>query len=88
MRREWLAAPPPAEAPRWVELIDRCGWRDVPTASTGGDRFVWDIRAHRGSEDLAVELPDAGIIGPWRDLVDAVREYAGTSPRSVPRHPA
>ena len=80
MRREWLAAPGPAEAPHWAELIERCGWHDTPSARTGADRFVWDIRAHCGSEERAIELPDAGLIGAWRDLVDAVREFARTPP--------
>ena len=71
MRREWLAAPGPAEAPRWAELIERCGWHDTPSARTGADRFVWDIRAHCGSEEMAIgSVSDVSRIAQCDTVLD------------------
>lgn len=77
MRREWHADPPAEETPRWIALIEDCPWEAVVDCSAlGGDRFVWRIDAQCGPEEHGAELPDSEVQGPWRDLVDAVREAA------------
>jgi hypothetical protein len=48
--------------------------------SPGADRFVWWIRARCGEqEEREAELPDDEIVGAWRALVDAVREWRSTA---------
>lgn len=75
IRREWHTEPPAEEAPRWIALIEGCPWDAVVAASgRGGDRFVWRIHARCGPEERGAELPDSEMLGPWRDLVDEVRE--------------
>ena len=77
--RRWRVEPPREETPRWVELIDRCPWEDPSDAQQrGADRYVWSIRARTPSARHERELPESALDGPWRRLVDAVRE-AGTA---------
>jgi len=97
-RREWRAEPPADEAPRWIELIEGCPWDAVIEVSmTGADRFVWRIDARCGPDERDAELPDSEMRGPWRDLVEEVRQSAGVparpsdglvSPASGPVSPA
>ncbi len=43
----------------------------------GADTFTWWIHARCGDEDeREAELPDDALVGAWRDLVDAVREWS------------
>ncbi|MGP3535378.1 protealysin inhibitor emfourin [Microbacterium sp. RD1] len=78
MRRQWQAAPDPDEAPRWRAMVESCPWDDPGTDAGGADRFIWSIRADDG-DDVAreAEVPDSHLEGPWRTLVDAVRDAAG-----------
>ena len=90
LTRQWVADPPAAEAPLWIELIAKCPWDaappvpgdgDVPDddarAPRGADRFTWWIRARCGDADQReTELPDDEIVGAWRELVDAVRAWS------------
>lgn len=44
------------------------------------DGFVWFIRATwSGTDPREAELPDDAVVGAWRDLVDAVREWSRQS---------
>lgn len=74
-RRLWQVDAAPDDAHVWVELIDQCPW-DEPCspASDGADRFVWLIRAHTPVVRREREVPDGDLTGPWRDLVEAVRD--------------
>ena len=87
--RRWSAQPPEAEASEWISLIDRCPWDDAngsraPAARNPmPDAFMWRIRATwSGTGPRQAELPDDEVIGAWRELVDAVREWsrAGSGP--------
>ncbi|WP_159502185.1 protealysin inhibitor emfourin [Microbacterium sp. 18062] len=73
LRRRWRAAPPEAEAARWVALIDRCPWDASSPPARGADRYVWSIHARTPDGDCRRELTDAEMRGAWRELVDAVR---------------
>ncbi|MCS3844659.1 hypothetical protein [Microbacterium sp. AK031] len=44
----------------------------------GADRFVWSIRARTPAARLERELPDSALDGPWRRLVEAVREASAS----------
>ncbi|WP_243076897.1 protealysin inhibitor emfourin [Microbacterium sp. SS28] len=80
--RAWTAEPREAEAPEWMALIARCPWDErLESDPRGADRFQWSIRAQCGpEEDREAELPDRAVQGPWRDLVDAVREWSAGNP--------
>ncbi|KJL44105.1 MULTISPECIES: protealysin inhibitor emfourin [Microbacterium] len=44
------------------------------------DGFVWSIRATwSGTGPLEAELPDDEVVGAWRELVDAVRDWSRQS---------
>ncbi|GAB3631968.1 hypothetical protein GCM10027421_13210 [Microbacterium shaanxiense] len=75
IRRRWRVVPPHDEEPHWIELIDSCPWDD-PSADPqrGADRYVWSIQARTPRARLERELPESALDGPWRQLVDAVRE--------------
>ncbi|MFK4761485.1 protealysin inhibitor emfourin [Microbacterium sp. ZW T5_45] len=77
IRRRWRVEPPHTEVDRWVTLVESCPWDAPPTPQRGADRFVWSIRVRTPSERHEQELPDAALDGPWRELVDAVREASG-----------
>jgi hypothetical protein len=36
MTRRWRAEPPAAEAPEWIDLIDRCPWDAAPAVADDG----------------------------------------------------
>ena len=85
VRRQWQVEPPCEEVPRWIELIERCPWGEPPQAEAGADRFVWRIHARTGAADRASDVPESQLSGPWRHLVDAVREAAATEDDPAPR---
>ena len=88
LTRRWRAEPPPAERPQWIALIDRCPWDAASTPpsaespndavpATGADRFVWWIEASYGEDPAReAELPDDAVVGAWRELIDAVRDWS------------
>lgn len=77
LTKVWTAQPREDEASTWVALISRCPWDDpVDGDQRGADRFQWNIHAQCGpDEDREAELPDRALTGPWRELVDAVRDW-------------
>ncbi|MFT3798520.1 protealysin inhibitor emfourin [Microbacterium sp.] len=85
LRREWHAEPPASDAAEWVELIADCPWEETAPEpshepSPGADLFVWRIRARcattAGTVRHDAELHDPHVAGPWRTLIDAVRDAA------------
>ena len=74
LRREWRVQPPAEDAPRWLELIDRCPWDAPRRPDASADRYVWHLRACTGDRERVHEVPDAQLSGAWRALVDAVRD--------------
>lgn len=55
----------------------RSGAETPAAPSAGADRFVWWIRARCGEqEEREAELPEDDMVGAWRALVDAVREWS------------
>ncbi len=65
---------PETEAEEWVGLIRACPWDSVGSDPDARDRFVWRIEARMPSSVLTASVPDAQLVGPWRALVDRVRE--------------
>lgn len=76
IRRQWRVEAEAPDAEDWIALIDRCPWDDEDEPAPGADRFIWSIRARTPVERRERELPDSALEGPWRALVDAVREAA------------
>lgn len=76
IRRQWQVEPPQEEAPRWVALIEQCPWDAPGEEQRGADRYIWSIRAHTPADRRERDVPDRELAGPWRDLVDAVRDAA------------
>lgn len=75
----WVAKPDESDRDQWLTLIERCPWNEDPAArSPGADRYLWSIRATMSGERREQEVPDAALDGPWRELVDAVRETPGS----------
>ena len=63
------------------------GGRETPPpvrpASPVPDGFVWWIRASWSATDAReAELPDQDVVGAWRELVDAVRDWSRQSSAS------
>lgn len=90
LRRTWRAQPGTAESSHWIALIDGCPWdaadpaRAIPP--TGADRFVWHVDARCGDAAREAALADPEVQGPWRELIDAVREAGSPVPREAPGH--
>jgi hypothetical protein len=74
IRRQWRVEAEEPDADDWITLIDSCPWDQEAAATAGADRFVWSIRARTPSERRERELSDSEVDGPWRALVDAVRQ--------------
>lgn len=82
LSKQWRAEPDPERAPHWRELVDSCPWDAPPAQASGADRYQWRIEVRRG--DAAVHqarLTDGQIAGPWRMLVDEVRQAAAPGSR-------
>jgi hypothetical protein len=87
LRKAWRAEPRSDEASVFVELIRQCPWDDPTPDSGGADRYVWSIAAQCGPEQREADVPDGGLTGPWRDLVDAVRDWSAPEPSPSPAPP-
>jgi hypothetical protein len=89
LNRRWTAQPPAADTSRWVALIDACPWDDAAAgdADSGADRFTWRLDARHGDQEHRVQLPETGLNGPWRDLVDQVQSFEQERTGSVPTEP-
>ncbi|MFT2711375.1 MULTISPECIES: protealysin inhibitor emfourin [Clavibacter] len=54
----------------WSALVDACPWDEPAAPTPGADRFVYLVRAG----DREARLGEAAVDGPWRRLVDRVRD--------------
>ena len=83
LRREWTASPEPDQESVWIALIDDCPWDAAarPAAPRGADRYVWAIDARCRESERTAQVGDSDMRGPWRALVDAVREFAAPAQR-------
>lgn len=82
LRREWRTEAEGPDARFWIALIERCAWDDSGGGArdaAGADRFVWGIRARCDGDERSAELADADVRGPWRQLVDEVRDRGTTA---------
>jgi hypothetical protein len=84
IRRSWRAEAEEDAASRWIARIEECPWDAVEQSrpAQGADRFMWDVNARCGEEARRAELADSDVQGPWRELIDAVREEGTPVPRA------
>ncbi len=75
LRRQWQVEPTD-DADEWLTLVTACPWNDVPVDAASRDAFVWRIEARMPSTTRVAQVPDRGLVGPWRDLVTRVQERA------------
>jgi len=88
--RRWAVTAAPPEAEHWVILVEDCPWDDCGRAATapgaeaartaGADRFSWELHAVLPDVDRRAELSETEASGPWRTLIDAVREASAATP--------
>ncbi|MBB4139685.1 protealysin inhibitor emfourin [Microbacterium invictum] len=85
--RRWRIEADAGDARFWVQLIERCPWDRCeagPADPLGADRFTWEISAAHGADEHRAELAEQQVRGPWRELIDAVRDATappdGTTP--------
>lgn len=87
IRREWERTAPPADPTVLIDLVRACPW-DQPIAETpGADRFVWHIHVVSTSREREQRVPEAALTGPWRALVEAVRDDLQVLPHNDDAHP-
>jgi len=56
----------------WMSLVATLPWNDRPRSAPQPDRYVYLIRCSR----RRISLPEQRLDGPWRELVERVRERA------------
>jgi hypothetical protein len=78
LKREWSVRSVDDAAVDWDRLIAACPWNASIGVVPSRDHFVWRIEVHSEARSAARErtavLPDPKLTGPWRSLVDQVRE--------------
>jgi hypothetical protein len=73
VRREWtVEVSAPQDAERWRPIVEACPWDHTDDATTAPDGFVYDLRV----ADHAAVVAERELDGPWRQLVDEVRQAA------------
>lgn len=82
MRRIWRAEAGEDQARPWIALIEECPWDAARLGGfvKGADRFMWAVDARCGKDERQAELADSDVRGPWRELIDAVREEGSPVP--------
>lgn len=87
----------------WILLLRRLPWDDVPQEPPQPDRYLYRINceprqtaqdvADARREPVIVEpreavIPEQRLTGPWRELVDRVRERDEEEHGRRPSHPS
>ncbi|MCT9818691.1 hypothetical protein N3K63_00180 [Microbacterium sp. W1N] len=80
--RRWRVSAVADSEPRWITLIDACDWDAAVAAARGADRYQWEIEVTAPPVRHRAQVPDGALLGPWRTLVDAVREADAGAPAS------
>lgn len=74
LRRTWrVELDQQPDESEWRSLIDELPWNAAPSdPSAQPDRFVYEIRVSTHH----VRISETQLSGPWRELVDRVRDSA------------
>ena len=71
LKRTWaVATDEQPDRADWEELLGRLPWDERATSAPQPDRYVYEIRWSRRT----VILPEQLLTGPWRELVDRVKQ--------------
>lgn len=82
LRKQWeVAADDPEEAEKWRPVIEACPWDEEPDSIPEPDRFVYQINTKLPGKVCRATVPEQHLTGPWRELLDRVREEAKPAPR-------
>jgi len=70
-RVEWdVVVDEQPDAEQWYLLIAKLPWDECSTTNTTPDRYTYGIHVDRHE----VVIPEQELTGPWRELVDRVRD--------------
>ncbi|WP_210403782.1 protealysin inhibitor emfourin [Salinibacterium sp. UTAS2018] len=70
-RVEWAVVVDEQPDPdQWYLLIYEIPWNEHPAENTMPDRYTYEIHC----EPHEAVIPEQQLVGPWRELVDRVRE--------------
>ena len=70
-RVEWAVVVDEQPDPdQWYLLISELPWNEHPTENTMPDRYTYEIHC----EPHEAVIAEQQLVGPWRELVDRVRE--------------
>ncbi|MEV8252844.1 protealysin inhibitor emfourin [Rhodoglobus sp. NPDC076762] len=84
-RVEWAVVVDEQPDPdQWYVLISEIPWNEHPAESTMPDRYTYEIHC----EPHEAVIPEQQLVGPWRELVDRVREADSSPRRPQPEHQA
>lgn len=78
IRRGWCVES--HEPGTWEPLVAACPWGDEPQESGGADRFVWRIEVTAPPPTRTAEVPETALHGPWRELLERVRDEGAPVP--------
>jgi len=71
LTREWVVRVEEQGDPdSWFRLVEQLSWQPRHRSPVQPDRFVYRIRVSR----RRITLPEQDLTGPWRQLVDRVRD--------------
>ncbi|NYD65810.1 protealysin inhibitor emfourin [Agromyces atrinae] len=78
LRSEWdIDIEEQPDSTEWEILIDTLPWDDAAALPPEPDRFIYQIRC----APREVTLAERQVTGPWRELVDRVRQAGEPSSR-------
>ena len=78
--RRWQVTATPEDRDRWCSLVEACPWEAATGgAPDGADRFTWTVTAGGDAGVRTAHLAEHEAEGPWRTLIDAVRETEQTT---------
>ncbi|WP_231600516.1 protealysin inhibitor emfourin [Salinibacterium sp. SWN248] len=69
---------------RWYVLLAELPWHEHPVENTMPDRYTYEIHC----EPHEAVIPEQQLVGPWRELVDRVREASQPSRPAPEPQPA
>lgn len=88
IRRQWEVTALGTDAAQWIALVGDCPWDDAdrnpdPPADTAParpapDRFAWSVHACLPEAEHRADLTEDEARGPWRALIDAVRDASAS----------
>ena len=73
LTREWVVRVEEQGDPdSWFRLVEQLPWNERHRSAPQPDRYVYRIGVSR----RRITLPEQELTGPWRQLVDRVRDAA------------